>query len=161
MGAVSELLLRSRKLLRYTLQMDERSVENMLEIVHDDMQEFKEYNSEHILKCIIHLTYYAAQDDYEFRFEQTAENGYADCIMIPRKPGQPGILLELKYDSSAENALKQIHEKKYVDGFPAYVTSVVLVGINYNKKNRRHECKMEQIFFKAKAATSNQEALRC
>lgn len=146
-GIISELLLRSRSLLQYTLQMDERSVENMLEIVHDEMQEFKEYSHEHTLKCVIHLAYYAAQDEYELRFEHTAGKGYADCIMIPRRPRQPGILLELKYNSSAENALKQIHEKKYINGFPAFVTSAVLVGINYNKKERRHECKMERIFF--------------
>mgnify|MGYP003457562209 CR=1 FL=1 len=45
---------------------------DMLENVYDEMQEFKEYNNEHTLKCLIHLAYYAALDDYILRFEENA-----------------------------------------------------------------------------------------
>ena len=140
-------MLQSRQLLRDTLQLNTKNVEKALEEVHDGMQEFKEYNNEHTLKCVIHLAYYAALDDYELRFEQTAGRGYADCLMIPRSHSRAGIVLELKYDSSAEKALEQIHEKKYIRRFPDYVHSAILVGINYNKNTKRHECVMEKVEF--------------
>ena len=146
-GVVSKLLLQSRQLLRDTLQLNAKNVEKALEEVHDGMQEFKEYNNEHTLKCVIHLAYYAALDDYELRIEQSAGRGYADCLMIPRSHSRAGIVLELKYDSSAEKALEQIHEKKYIKGFPDYVHSAILVGINYNKNTKRHECAMEKVEF--------------
>lgn len=56
-GTVSKLLNQSKQLLNATLQMDETKVAQLLEDVHDDMQEFKEYNNEHTLKCVIHLAY--------------------------------------------------------------------------------------------------------
>lgn len=49
------------------------------------MKEFKEYSNEHTLKCVIHLAYYAAQDDYKLHFEENAGKGIADCLMILRK----------------------------------------------------------------------------
>ena len=144
-GVVSELLNQSRKLLQATLRMDSDAVASMLEDVHDDMQEFKEYNNEHTLKCVIHLAYYAAMDRYELRFEENAGKGIADCIMIPRSPGDPGIILELKYNGSVDAALDQIHFKNYIKKIPDSVKKTILVGINYDKKTKKHECGMELI----------------
>ena len=128
-----------------TLRMDEEAVAQALESVHDDMQELKEYNNEHTLKCVIHLAYYAALDLYRLVFEPTAGKGIADCIMIPRRADLPGIILELKYNSSVEAALKQIQERNYIAAIPQSVRKVILVGINYDKKSKRHECRMEKL----------------
>ena len=128
-----------------TLRMDEEAVAQALESVHDDMQELKEYNNEHTLKCVIHLAYYAALDLYRLVFEPTAGKGIADCIMIPRRSDLPGIILELKYNSSVEAALKQIRERNYIAAIPQSVRKVILVGINYDKKSKRHECRMEKL----------------
>lgn len=144
-GPVSQLLNQSQKLLKMTLDMDEDAVAQGLESVHDDMQEFKEYNSEHTLKCVIHLAYYAALDLYELHFEPMAGKGIADCIMVPRRAELPGIVLELKYNSSTESALEQIHSRNYIAAFPPSVRRVILVGINYDKKSKRHECRMEEV----------------
>lgn len=144
-GPVSQLLNQSQNLLRATLRMDEEAVSQALESVHDDMQEFKEYNNEHTLKCVIHLAYYAALDFYHLTFEPSAGKGIADCIMTPRRAGLPGIILELKYNSSAEAALQQIHDRDYVKALPASVRKVILAGINYDKKSKRHVCRMEKI----------------
>lgn len=114
----------------------------MLENVHDGMQEFKEYNNEHTSKCVIHLAYYAAVDDYELHFEETAGKGVADCRMIPRKPGIPAIIVELKYNHSADEAINQILDKNYISKFPAYVHKVLCIGINYNKQTKKHECRI-------------------
>ena len=144
-GPVSQLLIQSKNLLMATLRMDEEAVAQALESVHDDMQELKEYNNEHTLKCVIHLAYYAALDLYRLVFEPTAGKGIADCIMIPRRSDLPGIILELKYNSSVEAALKQIRERNYIAAIPQSVRKVILVGINYDKKSKRHECRMEKL----------------
>ena len=144
-GEVSRLLNQSKRLLEATQQMDAETVAQILEGVHDGMHEFKEYNNEHTLKCVIHLAYYAAIDEYELKFEENAGKGIADCIMIPRKQSNPGIILELKYDGNVDEALTQIKTKNYITGIPDRVKQVILVGINYDKKTKRHECKMECI----------------
>lgn len=142
-GPVSELLNQSRRLLKATISMDAAAVAHMLENVHDDIQEFKEYSSEHTLKCVIHLAYYAAMDQYELKFEQTAGKGIADCVMIPRIPGLPGIILELKYNGTASQAIQQIRSKDYCKAFSDHITKIILVGINYDKKTKKHECMIE------------------
>ena len=144
-GEVSRLLNQSKRLLEATQQMDAETVAQILEGVHDGMHEFKEYNNEHTLKCVIHLAYYAAIDEYELKFEENAGKGIADCIMIPRKQSNPGIILELKYDGNVDEALTQIKTKNYITGIPDRVKQVILVGINYDKKTKRHECKTECI----------------
>jgi hypothetical protein len=58
---------------------------------------------------------------------------------------QPAVVLELKYDHSAETAIAQIHTNHYGDALKDFVGEVVLVDINYDKKTRRHECKIERI----------------
>lgn len=118
-GTVSKLLNQSRHLLNATLQMDEEKVAQLLEDVHDDMQEFKEYNNEHTLKCVIHLAYYAAADLYELLFETPAGKGYADCIMRPKRNSYPGIVIELKYNKSTEDAMSQMEAKQYQKVFAA------------------------------------------
>ena len=60
-----------------------------------------------------------------------------------------GIILELKVDDSAENALKQIKDKNYIQRFRGKVTEkqevneVILIGISYDKHNKKHTCKIE------------------
>ena len=144
-GVVSKLLNQSIKLLQETIHMNSDTVASMLEDVHDDMQEFKEYNNEHTLKCVIHLAYYAAMDRYELLFEENSGKGIADCIMIPRNFVDPGIILELKYNGSVEDALDQIERKNYIKKMPSYVKTTIFVGVNYNKKTKKHECGMRKI----------------
>lgn len=143
-GTVSRLLLQSRELLAATIRQDADKVAQMLESAHDSMQEFKEYNNEHTLKCVIHLAYYAAVDDYEMRYEAVAGKGYADCIMIPKKPHKPGIILELKYNKSAEEAIAQIRRRDYLMVLEDKCKEVLLVGINYEKSSKKHECMIEK-----------------
>ena len=135
----------SKELLTATCSMDADKVAAMLESVHDDMHEFKEYNSEHTLKCVIHLAYYAAQDEYRLRFEEGAGKGIADCIMLPRKRGIPGIVLELKYNRSAEEAIAQIRQKNYAQEVRQFSDAVLLVGINYDKRTKKHQCIIEKL----------------
>lgn len=144
-GTVSKLLNQSRQLLDATLKMDEEKVARLLEDVHDGMQEFKEYNNEHTLKCVIHLAYYAAADLYELSFEEPAGKGYADCIMRPRNSHNPGIIIELKYNKTTADGLSQIEEKKYQNAFADTVKQILLVAVNYDKNIKKHQCSIKKI----------------
>ncbi len=53
-------------------------------------------------------------------------------------------LIELKYDKSAESAITQIKEKNYLQFFKAYKGEVLLVGINYSKDTKTHQCIIEK-----------------
>lgn len=144
-GILSKLLRQSRRLLIATQNKEADTVASFLEDIHDGMQEFKEYNNEHTLKCVIHLAYYAAQDDYYLQFEETAGKGIADCLMIPRKKGIPGIILDLKYDKSPQEAINQIKQKDYIKKMQQSADQILLVGINYNKRTKKHQCLIEKI----------------
>lgn len=144
-GVVSKLLNQSKNLLQAVLDKKAEEVAYGLECVHDGMQEFKEYNNEHTLKCVIHLAFYAAADNYKLNFEVMAGKGYADCVFLPKKKGLPGIVMELKYNRSAQEAIQQINAKGYTAVFEENVSCILLVGINYDKKTKMHQCVIEEV----------------
>ena len=57
------------------------------------------------------------------------------------------MIVELKYDKTANIAIKQIEDRKYIKGLKDYHGDVLLVGINYNKdkSDKKHDCKIERI----------------
>ena len=57
----------------------------------------------------------------------------------------PAIVIELKWDKTAEGAIKQIKEKNYSASVEQYNGEIILVGINYNKKSKKHKCIIEHI----------------
>lgn len=52
-----------------------------------------------------------------------------------------GELAELKWNKSAETALKQIKDRKYPESVSRYVGEMLLVGIVYDKKVKQHKSK--------------------
>lgn len=79
-----------------------------------------------------------------FHRELPTGKGFADLVLMPRKQGknQP-ILLELKKDLSANAAIDQIHKKTYKGKVSQYEGQIILVGINYDSKSKKHDCKIE------------------
>ena len=65
--------------------------------------------------------------------------------MIPRPChlDKPVIVIELKWDKSAVGAIEQIKEKQYGNALKDYQGNLLLAGINYNKKTKKHECVIE------------------
>ncbi len=55
------------------------------------------------------------------------------------------MVVELKYDKTADSALDQIKRKKYTKVFKSYRGEILLVGINYNKETKKHECVIEKV----------------
>ena len=54
------------------------------------------------------------------------------------------MIVELKFDGSAEGAIAQVRERNYPQLVQEFADRLLLVGINYDKKTKRHECRIER-----------------
>ena len=143
---------RSQRLLKATWDCDEREVVALLEQAHDCAGN-RTYNDEAALSYAIRLAYYAAQKYYTEILELDTGKGYADILYIPSPlyADKPVLLIELKYEKSAQAAIRQIHDKRYQDRLEHYKGNILLVGINYDKDNRsdsegfkHHTCQIKR-----------------
>lgn len=55
------------------------------------------------------------------------------------------MIVELKWNKDAAGAINQIKEKKYLKCLDDYTGEVILTGINYDKKTKAHQCRIEKI----------------
>ena len=135
----------SEKLLKATLAMNETAVAKMLQDVHMQNSSSLVYNNEVSLASIIQLAYYTAAKEYTIIRELPAGEGFADMVFIPKRTSKkPALVVELKWDKSAEGAISQIKDKKYVTALEEYKGNILLVGINYDRKTKEHQCKIEK-----------------
>ena len=51
---------------------------------------------------------------------------------------------QLKWNQTARTAIAQIQEKKYPESIESYTGDILLVGINYDKKTKEHQCLIEK-----------------
>lgn len=145
---IARILRASEKLLEDTLRGDEKSVAEGLDLAHTEASSILTYNDENSLSCAIGLSYYSARKDYRLIRELPTGRGFADVVFLPLPFSQkPALIVELKYDKSAETALQQIKDRKYVQGLEGYSGEILLVGVNYDKddKNKPHSCVIEKL----------------
>lgn len=135
----------SEKLLKATLAMDESTVAQMIQEVHMQNASSLVYNNEISLSSVIALAYYSACKDYTLIREMPSGNGFSDMVFLPKRTSsKPALILELKWNKTAEGAVSQIKDKKYVSALKDYKGNILLVGISYEKKNREHRCRIEK-----------------
>ncbi|MBR2256744.1 MAG: PD-(D/E)XK nuclease domain-containing protein [Blautia sp.] len=92
------------------------------------------------------FAYIAAIGQYMKIEELPSGKGIADLAYIPKRQSHlPGMIIELKWDKSAEGAIGQIKEKKYPTVIKQYEGDLVLAGINYNPISKSHTCEIERI----------------
>ncbi len=143
---VADSLRSSDELLKATLNCNEEKVAKLIDKAHSDNTSILKYNDENSLSCVISLAYYSARKTYTIERELPAGKGFSDLIFRPRKNNSnPAMIVELKYDKSAEGALEQIKKKHYTDCLKDYSGEILLVGINYDKDDKCHTCKIERI----------------
>lgn len=67
-------------------------------------------------------------------------------VCIPRQSSadKPALIIELKWDESAETAIEQILEKNYPKSLQEYGGNLLLVGISYSRKTKKHRCKIRR-----------------
>lgn len=136
---------RSERLLEATIRMDEAEVARIIQEVHSVSTSPNFYNNEQALRSVIQLAYISRLDDYVTIHELPSGTGYADLLFLPRKhTDKPAILIELKWDNSAEGAISQIKDRNYVETIQNYGGDILLVGINYDKQTKEHKCVIEK-----------------
>ena len=76
--------------------------------------------------------------------EYATGKGEADLVMIPRRNvSKPALVIELKFNNTADTAIDQIKRKQYPAKIAEYTGDILLVGINYDRETKLHTCKIE------------------
>lgn len=149
---IMRILKASEKLLEDTLHCDAESVAKGLDQAHTEVASILTYNDENSLGCAISLAYYSARKDYRLIRELPTGRGFADIVFLPLSfTGKPALVIELKYDKSAVTAIEQIKERHYVQALEGYTGEILLIGVNYDKNDKRkhHSCVIEKIMYGA------------
>jgi len=145
---IMRILKASEKLLKDTLLCDEKSVAEALDKAHTEAASILTYNDENSLSCAIGLAYYSARKDYRLIRELPTGRGFADIVFLPLPSvDKPALVVELKYDKTAQTAIQQIKDRHYTQALEGYTGEILLVGINYDKekKDKPHSCVIEKI----------------
>lgn len=152
LGTVYNLTRESGRMLAATKAGDTRTMTEILSFVHNTESPLLVYNSEAELASIIKLAYLQARDLYRIEREDKAVTGYVDFIFYPIQKNDDAIIIELKVNHTAEEAVKQIRNRQYALKFegkigekPEYTGRILAVGISYSKDDpeKRHECRVE------------------
>ena len=142
---VMNALEQSDRLLTATWNRDEKTVAEILDIVHSENTSILTYNDENSLSCVISIAYYSAMKEYTKIREFPTGKGFADIVYLPKAhSGKPAMIVELKCGVSAEGAIAQMKDKKYVESLKEYQGNLLLVGINYDRGSKKHTCVIEK-----------------
>lgn len=149
---VMDAIRHSEELLTATINADEELVAAMIEQAHQENISILKYNDENSLSCVISLAYYCARKEYSIYRELAGGKGFADMVFVPhQQSGMPAIIVELKWNKSADTAISQIKNRQYVESLKNYKGEVVLVGISYDDKAdkgteyKKHSCRIEKV----------------
>lgn len=144
-GEISKALKESADILQAIWQGRKKQVAEGIRMAHFETSHIQ-YNDENALSYTISLALYAARNFYTVHRELAGGKGFADLVFIPRKKflEKPALVVELKWDKSAEGAIRQIKNKEYCQSLEEYKGNLLLVGVNYDKKTKVHECRIEK-----------------
>ena len=142
-----ETIRRSENLLKAIKELDGTTVATIIQDIHNSPAvALLDYNDEESLTyCVMTGLLWSTLDDYSYHREDQAGKGRVDLVYEPITRRQPLILIEFKYDDSAEEAIKQIKEKEYFKRYAGQYRNIILVGINYSTKTKDHQCLIEKL----------------
>ena len=136
----------SKSLLEATISGNEQAVARAIDLAHDEHTSILSYNDENSLACVLSVAYIWAKNEYVIHREYATGKGYADLVMIPRRNvSKPALVIELKFNHSADTAIDQIKRKEYPAKLAEYTGEIMLIGINYDKETKQHTCKIERM----------------
>ena len=139
-----EAITASKNLLDATIMGNEQAVARAIDIAHDENTSILAYNDENSLACVLTVAYIWARNEYVIHREYATGKGYADLVMIPRRNvSKPALVIELKFNHSADTAIDQIRQKNYPAQIAEYTGDILLVGISYDKESKQHACRIE------------------
>ena len=143
--ALAKTIQNSKNLLAATLSGNEQAVAQGIDLAHDEHTSILAYNDENSLACVLTIAYIWAKNEYIIHREYATGKGYADLVMIPRRNvSKPALVIELKFNHSADTAIDQIKQKNYPSKIAEYTGDILLVGINYDKETKLHTCHIER-----------------
>ena len=144
-GEISKALKNSADTLQAIWQMRPEQVAEGIKEAHFETS-MLQYNDENALSYTVSLALYAARNFYQVYRELPGGKGFADLVFVPRKKfaDKPALVVELKWDKSAEGAIQQIKKKEYCRSLEEYQGNLLLVAVNYDKTTKEHECRIER-----------------
>ncbi len=103
-------------------------------------------SSRHSLTCTVLIAYYSSRAYYMNPvMEFPSGKGLADVVYLPKQGVDcPALLVELRWNKSAQGAIDQIKKKQYGSWIEEYTGDILLVGISYHVKTKKHECIIER-----------------
>ena len=142
-----ETIKRSEKLLNAILELDGATVATLIQEVHKSPAvALLDYNDEESLTyCVMIGLLWSTFDDYSCEREDQAGKGRVDLVYEPITRRQPLILIEFKYDGSAEEAIAQIKTQEYCKRYVGQYRNIIIVGMNYSTKTKDHQCLIEKL----------------
>lgn len=152
LGNVYKLTKESGRMLAATKAGDTETMAELMEYAHNTHSPLQAYSNEAELASILRWVYLKALDSYRIEREDKAGVGYVDFIFYPFIKSDDAIIIELKVNHTAEEAIQQIRDRQYALRFegkfgenPEYTGRILAVGIAYQKddKNKRHTCKVQ------------------
>lgn len=142
---IAKLIRNSDYLLEATLNMDEEAVAAAIESAHNAGTAPTFYNNEQALRSVIRVAYISCVDEFLKIDELPSGHGYADVVFFPKKmSSMPLLVIELKWNKTDNGAIRQIKNNDYPQSIKDYGGHILLVGINYDAKNKKHTCKIEE-----------------
>ena len=145
----NKIIRNSDQLIVDTIEGNQEAVARAIEEAHDAgtfgiSPLF--YNDEQALRSVVKFAYISCLNDYLKIEELPAGKGYADVVYLPKKHSSlPALLIELKSGQSAEGAIIQIHNRNYPKVLENSGYEVILCGINYDPKTKKHSCIIEKM----------------
>lgn len=142
---IAKLIRNSDHLLEETLNKNEEAVAMAIEEAHKAGTAPTFYNNEQALRSVIRVAYITCMDEFLKIDELPSGQGYADVVFFPKKfSTMPLLLIELKWNKTEEGAIMQIKNKDYPLALKNYGGDILLVGINYDIKSKKHTCRIEE-----------------
>ena len=145
-AGVYDLIKNTDVLLNDIWSLNSEAVAKIFDEAHQDHTSILTYNNENSLANVIAISLFlSTTNTYNVVRELPTGKGYADLVYLPKSGvNKPALLIELKFDKSAQTAVTQIKEKNYLQFFKDYKGEVLLVGINYSKDTKTHQCIIEK-----------------
>ena len=139
---------RSEGLLKAIFELDATTVATLIQDVHNSPAvALLDYNDEESLTyCVMTGLLWSTLGKYITHREEQAGKGRVDLVYEPAIKGTtPLILIEFKYDGSAEEAIAQIKKQEYFKRYTGQYRNIIIVGINYSTKTKDHQCLIEKM----------------
>ena len=140
------LIRQSDRLLEDTLAGNEEAVAKAISAVRDLSYAPAFYNDEQSLRYAIKMAYISCVDQYAMIEELPSGHGIADVVFLPkRRSPLPAMVIELKWNRDVAGAIEQIRDRNYPSVLRSFGGEILLVGITYDEKNKKHCCRIERI----------------